>query len=179
MEPTMMAGIANAAKGLVSGLFGDGGITKLIDSVTTTKEEKLQLNAELQKIQNDFELKLKDHLIEMKRLELEERKAYLADTADARSNNAKIQESDKASWLAKNVAYILDIFIFSVWGAMTVYLILMMLNFVKADKGADVSGVLGVYSGITAIAMTVLNFHRGTSRGSEDKSKQINSMINK
>lgn len=179
MEPNTMAAISNAAKGLVSGLFGDGGITKLIDNVTTTKEEKMKLNAEMQKIQNDFEVKLKDHLLELKKLELEERKAFLQDTADARESNSKIQESQSASWLAKNVAYLLDIFIFTVWGAMTVYLILMMLNFVKADKGADVSGVLGVYSGITAIAMTVLNFHRGTSRGSEEKQKQISSMMSK
>jgi len=179
MEPNTMAAISQAAKGLVSGLFGDGGITKLIDSVTTTKEEKAKLNNELLQIQNQFEVQLRDHLLEMKKLELEEHKAFLADTADARQSNSKIQESQTASWLAKNVAYLLDLFIFTVWGAMTVYLILMMLNFVKADKGADVSGVLGVYSGITAIAMTVLNFHRGTSRGSEEKQKQISSLMNK
>lgn len=87
--------------------------------------------------------------------------------------------NDKSSWLSKNIAYLIDSFIMLIWGSMTVYLICVMLNFVKADIGADVSGVLGVYSGVTAIAMTVLNFHRGTSKGSEDKSKQITQMMNK
>src|SRR5438132_1111865 len=43
---------------------------------------------------------------EFKQLELEEK-----DREDARNHDVQIQNSDKASWLAKNVSYCIDIFI--------------------------------------------------------------------
>lgn len=131
------------------------------DKFITTDAEREQFKAELAKEVNRHAEAMKDS--QVRELEL-----TLGDTANAREMNAKIQ-GDKPSWLARNVAYIIDCFVFSIWGAMTIYVICMMLNFIKSDADADVSGVLGVYSGITAIAMTVLNFHRGTSRGSEKK----------
>ena len=165
LPPFFTDAIAKAADGITKSMMNG------LDKLFTSKDEKMKNQVELDKIQAELQKETVKHLEEMAKLQFEETKAYLADTADARNSNVKIQESDKASWLSKNLAYILDAFIFLIWGSMTVYLIAMMLNFVKADKGADVSGVLGVYSGVTAIAMTVLNFHRGTSRGSEVKQK--------
>ena len=45
-----------------------------------------------------------------------------ADTADARSANVKIQ-GDRPSWMARNVAYLIDIFIVGLWGGITAYLL--------------------------------------------------------
>lgn len=129
-------------------------IGNTVDKFVDTKGEKADRDAAIQKA-------LQEHTEKVLSMQY-------ADTANARDMNQKIQ-GDKPSWMARNVAYIIDCFVFTIWGSMTIYLICMMLNFVKSDKGADVSGVLGVYSGVTAIAMTVLNFHRGTSRGSEVK----------
>lgn len=151
---------SGGAKDLI-GTIGD-----TIDQLTMSKEEKEQLRIKLIEATNS-------HLEKMTALAQAETDSYLKDVADARSTNVQIQNSDKASWLSKNVAYIIDLFVFIIWGAMTIYIIGKFLNIIKAQQGVDFSGILGIYSGITAIAMTVLNFHRGSSKGSEDKSKQI------
>lgn len=145
-------------------------IGEAVDRNVTNKEEAALIKLEVEKAAYT-------HTEKMAEITAQTFEAELKDIQDARGTNVKIQESDKASWLSKNVAYMLDLFIFLIWGSMTVYLICVMLNFIKLNTGADTSGVLGVYSGITAIAMTVLTFHRGTSRGSEDKQKQINKMM--
>jgi hypothetical protein len=147
-------------------------IGEAIDRNVTNKEEAAMLKLEAEKVAYS-------HVEEMAKLALQDKQADLADTQQARSTNVQIQESDKASFLSKNVPYFIDMFIFLIWGTMTIYIIGRFLNILKAQQGVDFSGVLGIYSGITAIAMTVLNFHRGTSRGSEDKQKQINEMMKK
>ena len=51
--------------------------------------------------------------------------------------------------------------------------------FKVAASDVDMISLMALHGTATAVFMTVVNFHRGTSRGSEDKSKQISSMINK
>lgn len=91
------------------------------------------------------------------------------DLADARNHNIKIQESDNASWMAKNVPYIFDAFILLIWGFMTVYLVLAWIGIIKASENADMTGILGIYSGVSALAMAVIQYHRGSSSGSKLK----------
>jgi len=89
----------------------------------------------------------------------------------------KIQESDKASWLAKNVGYILDLFLGLIWGTVTIFIIAKAFKVIHND--ADMTAVLSIYGTITAVFMISLQFHRGTSKGSEDKSKELKEMRNK
>lgn len=161
---TKVVGLFTGGEGKLVGAIG-----KVADSLITSKEEKEQLKIELAKVVNA-------HTQEMGKQAIQETESYLKDVQDARQSNVKIQ-GDKPSWMAKNVAYIIDLFVFLIWGAMTIYIICKFLNIIKAQEGVDFSGILGIYSGITAIAMTVLNFHRGSSRGSEDKQKQINEFM--
>lgn len=98
--------------------------------------------------------------------------AALADVADARNSNVKIQESQFASWMAKNVPYILDLFVMLIWGSMTIFIIAKAINLVN-DDSIDWTAILGIYSGVTALATQVLSFHRGSSQGSKDKTKVL------
>lgn len=95
----------------------------------------------------------------------------LADLANARAMNIEIQNSDKASWMAKNIAYIIDIMLSTVWSFVTFYLVGKAMNLIKDQS--DLTAVLSIYSTITAVFMVTLNFHRGTSQGSKDKGKQL------
>jgi hypothetical protein len=79
----------------------------------------------------------------------------------------EVQQAPNASWLARNVGYVLDLLVAIVWGSCTVYLLLRALKLV--GDGADLTGVLAIYSTVTATFMTSLTFHRGSSRGSEIK----------
>ena len=68
-------------------------IANIADKFIQTKEEKDAFALELLKAKADIELKnatLEKDIDEM----------YLKDMQDARGSNVKIQESDKASWLA-------------------------------------------------------------------------------
>jgi hypothetical protein len=90
-------------------------------------------------------------------------KAYLADVADARDMNIKIQEAAAASWLAKNVGFMIDLLIV----ACTIGLVLLLYFVPIPDGNREIAyAVLGVL--LTGLN-TVLNFYRGSSKGSADK----------
>jgi len=175
-----MPGILTALKGVISGkgpelvkAVGDG-----LDNLFTSKEEKAILENKKSEIEALLQEKIMAHeerveeiAIEKLKVEIDREKAYLADTQDARMNNTKIQESDKASWLSKNVGYILDLFLGAIWGTVTVFIVAKAFKII--DSNADMTAVLSIYGTITAVFMISLQFHRGTSKGSEDKSKEL------
>lgn len=154
-----------------------GGASNLVDSVSgllgkvvTTKGEKMQLDNEMKKAELHFQE-------EMTRLSIEEQEIYLKDTQSAREMNEQVQESQNASWASKNMAYVYDVFILLIWGGLTSYIVLRWLGFIENVKNQiDMTGILGIYSGVTALATMILQFHRGSSQGSQDKTQIINKM---
>ena len=173
MIPLPIGKIAEAGAKITESIAG------AFSSLFKRKEGLLAKEVDLKEVEAEVSKAIQDNMLEFAKIQQSEYEAMLKDTANARDQNIAIQNSDKASWLSKNVAYLIDLFVFTIWGAMTVYIICKFLNIIKAQQGVDFSGILGIYSGITAIAMTVLNFHRGSSKGSEDKQKQIVAMSNK
>lgn len=160
-----------------------GGISGILDGVTKGASDIIKdFKADPNKVLDHEEklLQLKADA-ENKILDLTEKnyESMLADTADARNLDIKKQESANASWLSKNVAYMIDIFVLLIWGALTIFLLAKALKIVTIEHGVDLTGVYGIYTGVTAVAMTIINFHRGSSKSSEDKSKQISDMLNK
>lgn len=139
-------------------------IANIADKFIQTKEEKDAFALELLNAKADIELKAAT-------LEKDIDEAYLKDTQNARDTNARIQESDKASWLSKNVGYIIDLFLATLWGTVTIIMFLKIFKITATD--VDMVSLLGLHGTVTAVFMTVVNFHRGTSRGSEDKSKEL------
>lgn len=114
-----------------------------------------------------------DHELEMEKLALQEKEAYLKDVQSSRDANVKIQESNNASWMSKNVAYILDLF-FSVSFALV--FILIFKNQVP-DGNKEIfymlTGLLGGYVG------QILSFHRGSSKGSKDGAVRMDRMMDR
>jgi len=105
-------------------------------------------------------------------------KAYLADVQSARDANVHIQESDKASWLAKNIAYCIDIWMALIWGIFTIYVAALWAKVISSTS-VDFTGILSLYSTVTAVFMITVNFHRGTSQGSADKQKLLDKLTKK
>lgn len=162
---TKVVGLFTGGEGKLVGAIG-----KVADDLITSKEEKALLNIEVQKVVNT-------HIEEMSKQAIQETESYLKDVQSAREANVQIQNSDKASWLAKNIAYCIDAFVILVWGFLTIYLLCVMLAIVKKNDGVDYTAVTAVWGGVTAFAGTIMNFHRGSSKSSEEKTKQINEMI--
>jgi hypothetical protein len=146
-------------------------VDKLVDNLTLSKEEKEQFKTDLLKIQNEHEEK-------MASIAQSELDSQLKDVQGARDANVKIQESDKASWLSKNIAYCIDAFVVLLWGVLTLYLIGTALKIVKTSS-VDLTGIYGLYAAVTGVAMTIINFHRGSSVGSKANGETIRKMLDK
>ena len=164
--------IGTFLKGIFAGKTGTlvekvGGV---IDNLTLSKEEKEKFKIDTLTAINSHEEKMAEAYA--KQFELE-----IKDMADARDSNVKIQESGNASWLAKNVGYILDLLIGGIWSALTLVIIGKAFKLVGAD--VDWATVLSVYSTVTAVFMTCLNFHRSSSAGSKQKDDRLDKMMNK
>lgn len=159
--------IASAMSGGADKLIEKMG--NVVDNLITSKEEKETLKIELKKEINRHNETTKAEAT--KRIEAE-----LKDIQGARDANARIQESDKASWWAKNTAYFLDVFLGLIWGFVTIFLVMKALNLIESVK-VDLTAILSIYSTITAMFMISLNFHRGTSRSSQEKQKQLNDIL--
>lgn len=144
-------------------------VTDGLDGLITNKEELLKAKLEVEKEVNR-------HLEELAEDAYKTLELQYKDTADARAANVSIQ-GESPSWLAKNTAYIIDIFVMLIWASLTTYILAKFMNIIATDSRADFTGILGIWAGVTALATTVLNFHRGSSQGSATKQKTIDKMI--
>jgi hypothetical protein len=146
--------------GLLDKIFKTGikdvvsSVGSVIDDLNLSKEEKEQFKLQIEKIAQEREAKILDNA----QAELE---TYLGDIQDARAANTAIQESDKASWLSKNFAYILD-------GAFCVtFGIMLFMIFNKAIPSENKELFYTGFGLLGGIVTTIINFHRGSSKGSE------------
>lgn len=108
-----------------------------------------ELTYKLQELQMHHEEFLTNAALEKQRLDLEEIKAHLADTADARAREKTLNESENASTLSKNLTSILALVVVIGGG--------LMLAF---TSDADVK-----YAVVSLMSM-VLSYFFGTSMGS-------------
>jgi hypothetical protein len=138
-----------------SNIVGEGikstisSVADVVDRFVQSPDEKAKIMLELEKITNE-------------RLNAEQ-----ANTANAREMNAKIQESANASWLSKNIAYILDIFVVLVFAIM----LFVIMN--KSVPEANKELFYTAFGGLVSLVTTVFNFHRGSSSGSVHKQSII------
>lgn len=130
-------------------------VVKGIDSLTTSDQERRAAENEA------------------KRLGIEETKAYLADTANAREANVRIQESENASLLAKNVGYFLDLFIVATTVALA-YLVLF-----QEVPSANKELFYTAFGSLITMCMTVVNFHRSSTARSQKKDDTIQRLADK
>lgn len=138
-----------------------------IDKNVTSDEERLSLEAEMKKASMQYE-------IEKKTLGLEETKAYLADTSSARENQSRIQESEHASVLAKNVHSLLAIFIIGLTFGM--YFWIIGFGGDDLEKKGMKEIVIYILGALTTISTQVAAYYFGSSQGSSDKNKTMASM---
>jgi len=153
-------GIGDTAANIIGKLKADP--TKVVEVEADLEKLRIQSSLEVERISIQAEEVANERL----KIELEREKNILADTANARDMNRGIQESDKASWLAKNVGYMLDIFLGALWGTITIIILLKAFKLVGAQ--IDMSAILGIHGTVTAVFMLSMNFHRGTSIGSKN-----------
>lgn len=164
--------------GLIKELIGGGikgigdAVSGVINSINAPKEER-------ERVAQAIQAEINRHAEVLLNASTDLEKSYLQDVQDSRGANAKIQESANASWMAKNIAYLIDILVTVAWTALTSYLIVVMLNLAPKQVGVDYTAVTAVWGAVTGVFTQVLSFHRGSSRGSEKKQELIDKMSQK
>lgn len=103
----------------------------------------------------------------LQELELEYAKIDAANTADARKMNSDIQNSATASWLAKNIAYVIDVAIIA--GALTMTFVVFIIGVPEQNKSMAFTALGSLWT----LTGTVVNFHRGSSAGSKAKTEEM------
>ena len=103
----------------------------------------------------------------LQELELEMAKLDMANTADARKMNSEIQNSTTASWLAKSIAYVIDVAIIA--GALTMTFVVFIVGVPEQNKSMAFTALGSLWT----LTGTVVNFHRGSSAGSKAKTEEM------
>jgi len=141
-------------------------VGNVADKFITTGQEKEEFKAEVAKEVNR-------HIEAMASAQNAELETLMKDMDSARDMNSRIQESDKASWLSKNIAYLIDcVFVVA-------FILMLVMIFNKAVPESNKELFYTGFGLLGANVSTILNFHRGTSIGSERKQKQIDKIMQK
>ena len=141
----------------------------VVDKLTTTKEERMGLDLEIKKAEQQHALEMSRLSLEEKRLWMEEKALVVQDVSNARDNQRMIQTSKEASWLAKNITSMLAL------GTTLLTLGLFMFiifdtSISKNENNEIIFYVLGVLS---AILTQVFGFYFGSSEGSKKKTESL------
>lgn len=139
-----------------------GGLSTLVDSVAKSAGELFTSDAERLAAENDA-----------KRIDASLEIAHLADTDSARKHDASVQESEHASFLAKNVAYWIDLFIVSATFGLAYILIFKPIPVDNKEL------LYTMFGSLLTLCMTVVNFHRGSSMRSQSKDATIQKLSGK
>lgn len=141
-------------------------VGNVADKFITTGQEKEEFKAEVTKEVNR-------HIEAMAAAQNAELETLMKDMDSARDMNSRIQESDKASWLSKNIAYLIDcVFVVA-------FILMLVMIFNKAVPESNKELFYTGFGLLGANVSTILNFHRGTSIGSERKQKAIDKIMQK
>lgn len=141
-------------------------VADAIDKVAPSDAEKKERNNELARAARHHEA-LQDSP--------ERQDDFLADIANARELERRVQESEQASWLAKNVHHLLAIGITLLTFSLYTIVILggSKEGFLKPETKDIVIYILGA---LTTVATQVVSYYFGSSSGSADKSRAINAL---
>jgi hypothetical protein len=152
-----------------------GGASQLVDSVgntldkvITTKGEKMQLDNEMQKAEQDYQIQLKT-------LSVTEQKQVFDDINSARQRDSTVQTSANATKFSKNVSPIL-----ALGTTLFAFILFFILIFYKDQLTEEkVNIILYILGVLSAIVTQIFSFYFGSSMGSSDKSEYIHRFQNK
>lgn len=157
--------------GFLQNLFSGGAGTlvdsvgKVLDNVITTKEEKMTLDNELRKSEQQFQL-------DMGKLSNEERQMILSDISSARQREMTVQTSENATKLAKNISPYLALG--TTFITLSLFFVLIFNPTLVPETSKEIiMYILGVLS---AILSQIYSYYFGSSAGSAEKSKTLAGM---
>lgn len=157
----------------LSKLFS-AGASSLVDAVGDAIDKNFTSDEEKKELENELAKANMQHQQVMGQQDLDRTKAFLADTASARENQTQIQQSEHASWLAKNVHSLLAVSIIGLTFFMFFWIIQGDGQTLLQNGMKDI--VIYILGALTTIATQVVAYYFGSSQGSKDKQKSIDSI---
>ncbi len=140
-----------------------------LESKELTAEDKQKImDSQIEIMKIDFE-KLKEDNRSKEFVTIQDNQ----NTANARDNNSKVQESENATKLAKNTPFIIDFIIV----ISTVLLGFALFAFEIPMANKELAYMM--FGAMLAHCGTIINYHRGSSTGSASKSELINKIQGK
>jgi len=91
----------------------------------------------------------------------------LEDVQNSREMNARIQEAENASFLAKNTGYLLDFT--TLIGTLILAYMIFFIGIPQENKEIAFTA----FGSLVAMCVTVVNWHRGSSSGSAKKAEEL------
>ena len=143
------------------------GIDLSKEELTNEDKQKI-MDSQIEIMKIDFEkIKLETEA------KLEDKRLSIQNTNNAQVMNTQIQASEFSSKLAKNTAYIIDLVLVLSLVALVFCLFIFKLPIENKELAYTMFGSFLMYVG------TVINFHRGSSKGSNEKQELINQIKGK
>ena len=138
------------------------GIDLSKEELTNEDKQKI-MDSQIEIMKIDFEkIKLETEA------KLEDKRLDIQNTNNAQVMNTQIQASEFSSKLAKNTAYIIDLVLVLSLVVLVFCLFIFKLPIENKELAYTMFGSFLMYVG------TVINFHRGSSKGSNEKQELIN-----
>ncbi|MBA4368454.1 MAG: hypothetical protein C0403_12555 [Desulfobacterium sp.] len=160
----------------LSNLFS-AGASSLVEAVGTAIDKTFTSDDERKALENEISKATMQYEIEMANISLKEKQSYLDDITSARVEQSRVQESEHASWLAKNVQPVLAIGILGLTFFMYWYIVFSDDSVkILANDSVMKDIVIYILGALTTVATQVVSYFFGSSSGSADKSKTLNAM---
>lgn len=174
----LLSGLAEKGLGLLRDALvakGKQKVEEIIGMKLPSSEGDLtpEVTAQLKIAMMTHEEKLLELSLKKQELDLEGEKLSVDNTKDARGMNARIQESANSSNLAKNAAYYLD---FAIIGA-TVGLAFLLFFIGVPENNKELAYT--AFGSLMTLSGTIINFHRGSSQSSKNKTELLNARTEK
>lgn len=159
----------------------NSGVGSLVTAVGDAIDKNVTSDEERKELDNEISKATMQHELQMAALGLQETQAYLGDTASARDNQSRVQESEYASWLGKNVHSVLALSIISLTFFMYWYIVFSKESstMLMAPESPMKDIVIYILGALTTVATQVVSYFFGSSSGSADKTKALNALVKK
>ena len=157
--------------------YGEKLVLQGVEKLTGIDLSKEELTAEDKQKIMDSQIEIMKIDFEKLKLEteakLEDKRLDIQNTHNAQVMNTQIQASEFSSKLAKNTAYIIDLVLVLSLVVLVFCLFIFKLPIENKELAYTMFGSFLMYVG------TVINFHRGSSKGSNEKQELINQIKGK
>lgn len=131
-----------------------------IDKVVTSDQERMELENEQRRAELDYKT-------EMRSLDVRETGLFLADVDSARDNQSRVQESEHAGWLAKNIQPLLALVLVGLTFAMFSRVLFGTIN--PSSTESTIS--MMILGSLATIITQVVSYFFGSSRDGEGRAK--------